>query len=175
MKFTAAILVAFILAVGFGSTPVAANRGNALSTNLFNKLLGAVNTLLDSFLIKLFDYINNIFFVLLKSLLNLITLLVPGRTQLNLAKLLPPLLALEKPTLSSVAATLFRILRVDGTAILTLIPGSVGRTPINLNILLKTAAPFTKGKTITLEKLLLALALYLSKYEYSIKFPLSKI
>lgn len=168
MKFTTALLVTFILAIEFGSTPVAAN-GGALTADLFDQLLVGVKTLLDLVLKALFNSINSLLLLLFKSLLNLVTLLIPGETQLNLATLLPPLLALGNPTLATLAKALFTILGIDGTAILALIPDSVGKTSIKLDTLLKTAAPLLQGKKITLANLLLALALYLSRYEYSIK------
>lgn len=170
MKFTAAIFVAFILAVGFGSTPVAAS-GNSLATSLFGELLNGVNTLIDLILKALFNAIDNLLFLLLKTLLNLATILVPGGKELSLVTLLPPLLALKKPTLATLIAAVFKVLCVDGSPILALIPPSIGKTPIILDTLLKTAAPLLTGKTITFENLLLAVAIYLSKYEYSIKLP----
>lgn len=170
MKSDSAILIVLILVFAFGSTPVAASEG-ATANSSFGQLLGGVNTLLDLVLKALFKTINNLVLLLFKSLLNLVKLLVPGETPLNLATLLPPLLALKNPTLATLAATLFTILGVDGTPILALIPESIGNTPINLDTLLKTAAPLLQGKTITLANLLFALALYLCKYEYSIKLP----
>lgn len=168
MKFTAAILVAFILTIGFCSTPVTAS-GNSLESSLFDQILGGVNTLIDLVLKALFKAIDNLLFLLLKALLNLATILVPGCTELSLETLLPPLLALKKPTLATLVEAVFKVLDDDGSAILALIPSSIGKTPIILDTLLKTAAPLLNGKKITFENLLLAVATYLSKYEYSIK------
>lgn len=170
MKFFSAILITLILIFAFGSAPVAAGEG-AADASLFGQLLGGVNTLLNLVLKALFKAINNLLFLLIKSMLNLIILFVPGETPINLATLLPALLALENPTLSNLAATLFTILRVDGTPILELFPASIGNTPINLDTLIEIAAPLVQGKIIKLANFLAALAVYLGKYEYSIKLP----
>lgn len=170
MKFTAAIVFAFILAVGFGTTSVAAH-GGALATNSFDQLIIGVKTLIDFVLRTLFNGTNSFLFLIFKTLLYLITSLVPGSTTLNLAVLLPALLALKKPTLTTVVTTLFKVLGVKGALVLELIPASIGRTPINVKELIKTASPLIQNNKITLANLLLAFALYLGQYKYSIKLP----
>lgn len=170
MKFTAAIVLAFISAIGFGSTCVAA-QSDALATNSFDQLIIGVKTLLDFVLRTLFNGTNSFLFLIFETLLHLITSLVPGSTTLNLAVLLPALLALKKPTLITVVTTLFEVLGVDGAFILELIPASIGRTPISLKELIKTASPLIQNNRITLANLLHAFALYLGQHKYSIKLP----
>lgn len=170
MKFTAAIVFVFLIAVAFGSTSAAAESG-ALATNSFDQLIIGVKTLLDFLLRTLFNGTNTFLFLIFKALLYLITSLVPGSTTLDLAVLLPALLALKKPTLITVVKTLFEVLGVKGVFILKLIPASIERTPINLKDLIKTASPLIQNNKITLANLLLAFALYLGEYKYSVKLP----
>lgn len=177
MKFAAIILVAFALAVGYGTAPVAANKRRdleaAIAPDVANLLLDGIRNLLTAALKYLFTSINNLLLLIFKALLSLVTLLAPGTTLLPLADLLPPLLALPKPTLATVALALFKLLKVgkEGITILKLVPIPVGETPINLYELLEIAAPFLKGLSIALIDLLNALAIYLGRYFYSLTFP----
>lgn len=170
MKFTTALLAAFILAIGFGSTPVAAT-GTAIAPSVFDILLVGVNKLLENLLEALFSVINKLLLLLFESLLGLITKLADGSTRIALAKLLPLLLALKSPTLAKVAAALFKLLGKNGAPILALIPPCIGATPIDLDTLLEVAASLLDGDSITLSNLIRALAKYLVTYQYSIKLP----
>lgn len=173
MKFAAAILIALVLTVQYGSAPVAAsgNGSGALSADVANPLLDGIRNLLTAALKFIFSEVDNLLLLLFNGLLRLTTIFAQWNLLLPLDRLLPPLLALDNPVLSTVAAALFDLLGVDGTPILKLVPVPIGKTPINLYKLLELAAPSLKGLNILLIDLLNAVALYLVKYFYSLRFP----
>lgn len=171
MKLTALIVV--VLAIAYGSTPVAAIYGpvTTVAPTVVNFLFNGIRDLLTYTLQTIFDTINNLLVLIFKKLLGLVKIFVPGDKLLPLRDLILQLLRLPKPNLISVLVALFQLLRIDGTLLLNLIPIKLANTPINVFDVINIAAPFFTGLNVTVSHFLNAIGIYLQRYYYALAFP----
>lgn len=172
MKFAAAILIAFVLAVGYGSTPVeAAPDSTALTSSFLTQLLTGLRKLLTDALTGLFSGVNSLLLLVFRRLLFLACLILPAKTEIELVLLLPGLLALKNPTVSSVAAVVIKALNIPAaTILLPLVPLPILATPVDLNFFLKLLVPYLNGDKISFGGILEAAATCLGT-EYSLVLP----
>lgn len=162
MKLNTAILIVIVLVIGDGSIPVAATSApSAPATNVYNELVNGVRILLTSGISTLFTVVNDLLLLIFTSFLSLLTTDLPADFSIQLTQIEPALLALKDPTLLSVGTAVLKTFKINDSIVFKLGPIPILYTPIDIQLLLKQAAPFLKGGSITFGNLIQTLINYL--------------